>query len=151
LFNDFFGLWMIIEIYNLKNKNNDYQNISQIEILKSLNKFQSKENAVNFNSLGLYILENYGVKIEPKFWMSNLGNQNVESQIFPNSSLISLLEYSAKNKKIGETILLILLAMNGENFNKFHPFFLQIVITSLNQIGLEEKGFDLAIETLIER
>jgi hypothetical protein len=28
---------------------------------------------------------------------------------------------------------------------------LQIVISSLNQIGLQEKTFDLAIETLIER
>ena len=69
----------------------------------------------------------------------------------PDSSLMSLLKYSSNNKKVGETILLILMSLNGKNFNQLHPFFLQIVITSLNQIGLEEKGFDLAIETLIEK
>ena len=69
----------------------------------------------------------------------------------PNSSLISLLKYSSENNKIGETILLILMSLNGKNFNQLHPFFLQNTISALNQIGLEEKAFDLVIETLIER
>ena len=69
----------------------------------------------------------------------------------PDTSLISLLKYSAENKRIGETILLILMSLDGKNFNQLHPFFLQIVISSLNQIGLEEKAFDLVTETLIER
>ena len=69
----------------------------------------------------------------------------------PNSSLISLLKNSSENKKVGETILLILMSLNNKNFNQLHPFFLQIVINSLNQIGLQEKAFDLVVETLIER
>ena len=69
----------------------------------------------------------------------------------PNSSLISLIKYSSNKKKIGETILLILMSLDGKNFNQLHPFFLQIVISSLNQIGLQEKAFDLLMETLIER
>ena len=51
---------------------------------------------------------------------------------------------------VNKTILLILMALDDKNFNQLHPFFLQIVITSLNQIGLGEKAFDLAIETIIE-
>ncbi len=43
------------------------------------------------------------------------------------------------------------MSLDGKNFNQLHPFFLQIAITSLNQIGLEEKAFDLAFETLIEK
>ena len=38
--------------------------------------------------------------------------------------------YSSKNNKIGETILLILMSLNGKNFNEFHPFFLQTVIST---------------------
>ena len=104
-----------------------------------------------FSLLGFYILETFGVKINPDFWLIKLDNQEIETKQMPDSSLISLLKYSANNKKIGETILLILMSLNGKNFNQLHPFFLQIVITSLNQIGLEEKAFDLAIETLIEK
>ena len=91
------------------------------------------------------------MKINPKFWLINLDNQEIESKQLPNSSLISLLKYSSNDKKVGETILLILMSLNGKNFNQLHPFFLQIVISSLNQIGLQEKAFDVVIETLIER
>ena len=61
------------------------------------------------------------------------------------------LAFFGKIPKVGETILLILMSLDGKNFNQLHPFFLQIAITSLNQIGLEEKAFDLAFETLIEK
>ena len=135
----------------MRNKENEYKNISQNELLKSINKFQLENEELEFDTLGFYILEILGVKINPEFWLINLENQEIESNQLPNSSLISLLKYSSSNKKVGETILLILMSLNGKNFNQLHPFFLQIVISSLNQIGLQEKAFDLAIETLIER
>ena len=91
------------------------------------------------------------MKINPQFWLINLDNQEIESKQLPNSSLISLLKYSSKNNKVGETILLILMSLKDKNFNQLHPFFLQIVINSLNQIGLQENAFDLVIETLVER
>jgi hypothetical protein len=151
LFNYFVELWTIVEFYNLKNEEKKYENVSQNEILKSINKFQLQNKDFRFSLLGFYILETFGVKINPDFWLIKLDNQEIETKQMPDSSLISLLKYSANNKKIGETILLILMSLNGKNFNQLHPFFLQIVITSLNQIGLEEKAFDLAIETLIEK
>ena len=151
LFNNFIELWVIVELLNLKDKENQYKNISQNEILKSIDKFDSQNKKLVFDTLGFYILENFGVKINPQFWLINLDNQEIESKQLPNSSLISLLKYSSNDKKVGETILLILMSLNGKNFNQLHPFFLQIVISSLNQIGLQEKTFDLAIETLIER
>ena len=151
LFKDFIELWVIIEFYNLKNKELEYKNISQNALLKSINKFQLQNNSLEFDTLGFYILESFGVKINPEFWLINIENQEIESKQLPNSSLISLLKYSSNDKKVGETILLILMSLNGKNFNQLHPFFLQIVISSLNQIGLQEKTFDLAIETLIER
>ena len=151
LFNNFIELWVIVEFLNLKNRESEYKNISQNEILKSIDKFDSQNKKLVFDTLGFYILENFGVKINPQFWLINLDNQEIESKQLPNSSLISLLKYSSKNNKVGETILLILMSLNEKNFNQLHPFFLQIVISSLNQIGLQEKTFDLAIETLIER
>ena len=151
LFNNFIELWVIVEFLNLKNRESEYKNISQNEILKSIDKFNSQNKKVVFDTLGFYMLENFGVKINPQFWLINLDNQEIESKQLPNSSLISLLKYSSKNNKVGETILLILMSLKGKNFNQLHPFFLQIVINSLNQIGLQEKAFDVVIETLIER
>ena len=151
LFNNFIELWVIVEFLNLKNKESGYKNISQNEILKSIDKFNSQNKKLVFDTLGFYILENFGMKINPQFWLINLDNQEIESKQLPNSSLISLLKYSSKNNKVGETILLILMSLNDKNFNQLHPFFLQIVISSLNQIGLQEKAFDVVIETLIER
>ena len=151
LFNNFIELWVIVELLNLKDKENQYKNISQNEILKSIDKFDSQNKKLVFDTLGFYILENFGMKINPQFWLINLDNKEIESKQLPNSSLISLLKYSSKNNKVGETILLILMSLNDKNFNQLHPFFLQIVINSLNQIGLQENAFDLVIETLIER
>ena len=151
LFNNFIELWVIVELLNLKDKENQYKNISQNEILKSIDKFDSQNKKLVFDTLGFYILENFGMKINPQFWLINLDNQEIESKQLPNSSLISLLKYSSKNNKVGETILLILMSLDNKNFNQLHPFFLQIVISSLNQIGLQEKAFDLVMETLIER
>ena len=150
LFNNFLELWVIMEFFNLKNKESEHKNISQNELLKSIKKFQSSNETLRFNTFGLYILEVFGVKINPEFWLVNLENNEMEEKQFPNSSLISLLKFSSENKKVGETILLILMSLDGKNFSQLHPFFLQIVISSLNQIGLEEKTFDLAIETLID-
>ena len=151
LFNYFIELWPIIEFYKFKNKEKEYDNISQNEILKSINKLQSQNENFEFNTLGFYVLDILGVEINPEFWLIKLNNQETESKQMPDTSLISLLKYSSNNKKVGETILLILMSLNGKNFNQLHPFFLQIAITSLNQIGLEEKAFDLAFETLIEK
>ena len=151
LFNNFIELWTIVEFYNLKDKEKKYKNVTQNEILESINKFQSQNENLKFNTLGFYVLETFGVKINPEFWLIKLDNQEMETKQMPDSSLISLIKYSSNEKKIGETILLILMSLDGKNFNQLHPFFLQIVITSLNQIGLEKKTFDLAIETLIEK
>ena len=151
LFNNFIELWVIVEFLNLKNRESEYKNISQNEILKSIDKFDSQNKKVVFDTLGFYILENFGVKINPQFWLINLDNQEIESKQLPNSSLISLLKNASENKKVGETILLILMSLDNKSFNQLHPFFLQIVISSLNQIGLQEKAFDLVMETLIER
>ena len=40
--NIFVELWAIVEFFNLKNKESEYKNISQNEILKSINKFHSQ-------------------------------------------------------------------------------------------------------------
>ena len=135
----------------MKDKENQYKNISQNEIFESINKFESRNTKLMFDTFGFYILENFGMKINPQFWLINLDNQEIESKQIPNSSLISLLKNASKNKNVGETILLILMSLDNKNFNQLHPFFLQIVISSLNQIGLQEKAFDLVMETLIER
>ena len=151
LFNDFIELWVIVELLNLNDKENQYKNISQNEIFESINKFESQNIKLEFDTFGLYILEYFGMKINPQFWLTNLENEEIESKQLPNSSLISLLKNASENQKVGETILLILMSLGNKNFNQLHPFFLQIVISSLNQIGLQEKAFDLVMEALIER
>ena len=100
LFNNFIELWVIVELLNLKDKENQYKNISQNEILKSIDKFDSQNKKLVFDTLGFYILENFGMKINPQFWLINLDNQEIESKQLPNSSLISLLKYSSKLKSL---------------------------------------------------
>ena len=151
IFNNFAELWPIIELFILRDKgDNKYENVTQEEIIKTLNKFQSKNENLNFDTLGFYLLEVFGVKINPEIWLINIDKEEIESKEFPNTSLISLLKLSSEQKRVGETILLILMNLETKNFNQLHPFFLQIVISSLNQIGLNDKSFDLAIETLID-
>ena len=151
IFNNFAELWPIIELFILRDKgDNKYENVTQEEIIKILNKFQSKNENLNFDTLGFYLLEVFGVKINPEIWLINIDKEEIESKEFPNTSLISLLKLSSEQKRVGETILLILMNLESKNFNQLHPFFLQIVISSLNQIGLNDKSFDLAIETLID-
>ena len=67
----------------------------------------------------------------------------------PNSSIISLIDFATQNNRVGEAVLLILIAADGNELIKFNPFFLQKIITSLDRLGLGEKVKDLIIETLI--
>ena len=152
LFIDFMEIWPIAEIYKLYEKdfqNNTEFNISQEEIVKSINKFELQNEKLNFNTQGFYFLETFGIKINPSIWLASLEVSEDNLLIMPNSSILSLLEFAANNNRVGETILLILIAADGNELNKFNPFFLQKIIKSLDRVGLGGKVKDLIIETLI--
>ena len=78
-----------------------------------------------------------------------MNNQQNASNIMPDAPLLSLIDYSAKNNKVGETILLTLIAIDDNNLRNLSPFFLQIIIKSLDRIGQSKIAKDFAIETLI--
>ena len=63
-------MWVIIELFNIKNTETNYKNISQTEIIKSINKFKSSNVDLEFNTLGFYILEIFSIKIIPDFCKS---------------------------------------------------------------------------------
>ena len=132
----------------------DYQNkkelnISQEEIIESISKFQLQGETLSFNTIGLYFLETFGIKINPSIWIATLEENQDNSLIMPNSSIISLIDFATKNNRVGEAVLLILIAADGNELIKFNPFFLQKIITSLDRLGLGDKVKDLIIETLI--
>ena len=152
LFIDFIEIWPIAEIYKLYEKdfqNNTEFNISQEEIVKSINKFELQNEKLNFNTQGFYFLETFGIKINPSIWLATLEVSEDNLLIMPNSSILSLLEFAANNNRVGETVLLILIATDGNELNKLNPFFLQKIIKSLDRVGLGGKVKDLIIETLI--
>ena len=152
LFIDFMEIWPIAEIYKLYEKdfqNNTEFNISQEEIVKSINKFELQNEKLNFNTQGFYFLETFGIKINPSIWLATLEVSEDNLLIMPNSSILSLLEFAANNNRVGETVLLILIATDGNELNKLNPFFLQKIIKSLDRVGLGGKVKDLIIETLI--
>ena len=152
LFIDFMEIWPIAEIYKLYEKdfqNNTEFNISQEEIVKSINKFELQNEKLNFNTQGFYFLETFGIKINPSIWLATLEVSEDNLLIMPNSSILSLLEFAANNNRVGETVLLILIAADGNELNKLNPFFLQKIIKSLDRVGLGGKVKDLIIETLI--
>ena len=152
IFIDLMEIWPIAEIFKLYEK--DYQNkkelnISQEEIIESISKFQLQGETLSFNTIGLYFLETFGIKINPSIWLATLEENQDNSLIMPNSSIISLIDFATKNNRVGEAVLLILIAADGNELIKFNPFFLQKIITSLDRLGLGEKVKDLIIETLI--
>ena len=152
IFVDSMEIWQIAEIFKLYEK--DYQNkkelnISQEEIIESISKFQLQDETLSFNTIGLYFLETFGIKIKPSIWLATLEENQDNSLIMPNSSIISLIDFATKNNRVGEAVLLILIAADGNELIKFNPFFLQKIITSLDRLGLGEKVKDLIIETLI--
>ena len=89
-----------------------------------------------------------GFEINPKLWLATI-NQQSKELIMPNPSIMSLLDFAIKNNRIGESILLILIATDGKELNEFNPFFLQKIIQSLDRIGLGAKIKELTIETLV--
>ena len=125
------------------------RDISQDEIVASLNTITLKEEDFSMNTIGYYLLETYGVEINPKFWLVNLNNNSNKKLSMPNESLLSLLNHSAKTNKQGETAMLILISIGDSNLSDISPFFLQMAIKSLDRIGLDEKARDLALESLI--
>ena len=152
IFIDLMEIWPIAEIFKLYEK--DYQNkkelnISQEEIIESISKFQLQGETLSFNTIGLYFLETFGIKINPSIWIATLEENQDNSLIMPNSSIISLIDFATKNNRVGEAVLLILIAADGNELIKFNPFFLQKIITSLDRLGLGDKVKDLIIETLI--
>ena len=152
IFIDLMEIWPIAEIFKLYEK--DYQNkkelnISQEEIIESISKFQLQGETLSFNTIGLYFLETFGIKINPSIWLATLEENQDNSLIMPNSSIISLIDFATKNNRVGEAVLLILIAADGNELIKFNPFFLQKIITSLDRLGLGDKVKDLIIETLI--
>ena len=151
LFIDFMDLWTIAEITKLYEKdftNNKNFDVSQDEIISLINRFSSENKQIIFDTVGLYILETFGFKINPKLWLATI-NQQSEELIMPNPSIMSLLDFAIKNNRIGESVLLILIATDGKELNEFNPFFLQKIIQSLDRIGLGAKIKDLTIETLV--
>ena len=94
-------------------------------------------------------METFGIKINPSIWLATLEVSEDNLLIMPNSSILSLLEFAANNNRVGETVLLILIAADGNELNKLNPFFLQKIIKSLDRVGLGGKVKDLITETLI--
>ena len=151
-FKDFIDLWPVTEIYKIKDnnyKNIDKLNVSQDEILDFINKLQKENKKIEFNTLGLYFLENYGIEINPRIWLSVIDNDKDNIKYFPDATMLSLLDNATKNNRVAETILLILIAIDERNLNDFSPFFLQKIIKSLDRIGLGTKAKDFMIETLV--
>ena len=151
-FKDFIDLWPVTEIYKIKDNNYkdiDKLSVSQDEILDFIDKLQKENKRIEFNTLGLYFLENYGIEINPRIWLSVIDNEKDNTKYFPDATMLSLLDNATKNNRIAETILLILIAIDERNLNDFSPFFLQKIIKSLDRIGLGDKAKDLVIETLI--
>ena len=151
LFIDFIEIWPIAEIYRFYER--DFYNerkfdIDQKEIIKLINKFQLENEQLKFNTLGFYFLEVLGTKIDPNIWLATL-EMSQENELMPNSSILSLLNFAAQNNRVGETVLLILIAADGNELKKLNPFFLQKIIKSLDRIGLGTKAKDFMIETLV--
>lgn len=74
-----------------------------------------------------------------------LGNDYV----MPIDSLIDKLREAAKNDRLGETVLLVAVALKEYDPAKTHPGVLQEVLKSLETVGLKEEARAVAVEVIL--
>lgn len=82
-------------------------------------------------------------------WMSVMDRRTAMSTTMPEPHIWNGLALAAKNGRVGETVLLALLALGGEGVGSVSPIVLAKVIESLKVVGLEQDARRLAVEAAL--
>ena len=96
-------------------------------------------------ALLLTLLDALGVEVPPEMWMETVGPGR-EMAALPPPGLVAALDRSAKDGRVGETVLLALTVLGADAPGKLHPSAIGPVVRALVGIGLAREARALALE-----
>lgn len=93
-------------------------------------------------------LDGLGEMVPEALWVElSQGDTHVDTRV-PDPSLSFLLEGSASQARVGETVLVSLVMLGEGGLHKVHPQILNQVLKALRTIGLREEARKLALEAV---
>lgn len=101
-------------------------------------------------SLMFSLLEGIGYEPERGHWQELLEGRLMVSTHMPTPALWRALEKAGMGRRLGETVLLALLAVGEAGPGRADPITLRAVLAALGQVGLESEARALALEAAIE-
>jgi tetratricopeptide (TPR) repeat protein len=88
---------------------------------------------------------------EPAGGASFAAEPGVEARPLPNAALLYALREASEMRRIGESVLLVLLVLGAEGPAHSHPMALNAALSGLMQVGLAREARALAIEAAIAK
>ena len=95
------------------------------------------------------LLDGLGDEVPDAQWEVLLDGPPQISMVMPQPALWRSLESAASKSRVGETVLLSLLALGQGGPVQANPIVLRKVLISMRKIGLEEEARALALEAAI--
>ena len=95
------------------------------------------------------LLDGLGEQVPDTYWEGIMDGPLHNPVVMPQASNWRSLELAASNARVGETILLSLLAIGQTGPLEDNPIVLRKVLISLRKIGLEKEARNLALEAAI--
>ncbi len=105
--------------------------------------------AVREAALVLTLFTALGDTVDKEAWLRLVGPDGDPPAVMPSPVLLQALRAAAAEKRVGEVVLLALLALGNRDLGQIHPAALYDIVTSLREIGLEDGAQRLALEAAI--
>ena len=102
-------------------------------------------------SLMFSLLDGLGYTPDRAHWEALLDGPLTVTTYMPSPALWLGLEVAAAGRRVGETVLLALLALGDLGPSRADPVTLRVVTSSLRQVGLEAEARALALEAALTR
>jgi hypothetical protein len=106
------------------------------------------EHATRRAALLVTIFDALGEPIDKTLW-AHIGQGDVSDGPMPGAETLFALEQAAAAGRLGETVLLSLLALGEVSLRDVHPIVLNAVLGALNRVGLHDDSRRLALEAAI--
>jgi hypothetical protein len=100
-------------------------------------------------TLVLSTLGSLGEAVTNDDWFDLMGNQSRRSTEIPSPQIWNGLIDASHNGRLGETVLIALVALGEDGLSSISPIVLSHVISALVQVGLENEARRLAVEAAI--
>jgi len=105
----------------------------------------SENDALVHGALLLTLLDALGMDVPPQAWLETVGSAR-ELGALPPPGLLAALDRSAKEDRVGETVLLVLAVLEADAPKNIHPLVIGPVVGALVRIGLVREARALALE-----